>query len=103
MNSPITMVGTPVSTSVRKLATAANRPPYSTTATAAAMPVGTEIRVAIPTMIRLPMMPFTNPPPGCEGSPGGVWVKNVGRSEEHTSELQSHVNLVCRLLLEKKK
>src|SRR5690242_20991305 len=24
------------------------------------------------------------------------------RSEEHTSELQSHVNLVCRLLLEKK-
>src|SRR5690242_21939345 len=25
------------------------------------------------------------------------------RSEEHTSELQSHVNLVCRLLLEKKK
>src|SRR5438477_8737299 len=27
----------------------------------------------------------------------------VERSEEHTSELQSHVNLVCRLLLEKKK
>src|SRR5690242_10159009 len=26
-----------------------------------------------------------------------------GRSEEHPSELQSHVNLVCRLLLEKKK
>src|SRR5207237_4906600 len=30
--------------------------------------------------------------------------KTVGsRSEEHTSELQSHLNLVCRLLLEKKK
>src|SRR5438477_6191313 len=27
----------------------------------------------------------------------------VGRSEEHTSELQSHVNLVCRLLLKKTK
>src|SRR5260370_32394847 len=27
----------------------------------------------------------------------------VERSEEHTSELQSHLNLVCRLLLEKKK
>src|SRR5690242_21078729 len=27
----------------------------------------------------------------------------AARSEEHTSELQSHVNLVCRLLLEKKK
>src|SRR5260370_31495547 len=29
-------------------------------------------------------------------------IKQV-RSEEHTSELQSHLNLVCRLLLEKKK
>src|SRR5438034_5033897 len=28
--------------------------------------------------------------------------KVVGRSEEHTSELQSHSDLVCRLLLEKK-
>src|SRR5260370_42366149 len=30
-------------------------------------------------------------------------VKTLERSEEHTSELQSHLNLVCRLLLEKKK
>src|SRR5438034_3474381 len=30
-----------------------------------------------------------------------VWLR--GRSEEHTSELQSHSDLVCRLLLEKKK
>src|SRR5438477_5253220 len=30
-------------------------------------------------------------------------VRPYMRSEEHTSELQSHVNLVCRLLLEKKK
>src|SRR5438105_10266865 len=30
-------------------------------------------------------------------------VEGVGRSEEHTSELQSRVELVCRLLLEKKK
>src|SRR4051812_26825533 len=29
--------------------------------------------------------------------------RSSSRSEEHTSELQSHVNLVCRLLLEKKK
>src|SRR5690242_21953637 len=34
---------------------------------------------------------------------GRVVVLNFWRSEEHTSELQSHVNLVCRLLLEKKK
>src|SRR5260370_7662374 len=29
--------------------------------------------------------------------------RQTHRSEEHTSELQSHLNLVCRLLLEKKK
>src|SRR5260370_15809840 len=29
--------------------------------------------------------------------------QSLRRSEEHTSELQSHLNLVCRLLLEKKK
>src|SRR5260370_25809401 len=34
---------------------------------------------------------------GSTDEPGEV------RSEEHTSELQSHLNLVCRLLLEKKK
>src|SRR3954467_11641010 len=33
----------------------------------------------------------------------GVPVVTFRRSEEHTSELQSHDNLVCRLLLEKKK
>src|SRR5437773_3456985 len=32
-----------------------------------------------------------------------VFYDFVGRSEEHTSELQSHHDLVCRLLLEKKK
>src|SRR5260370_20408153 len=32
-----------------------------------------------------------------------VVLVNRERSEEHTSELQSHLNLVCRLLLEKKK
>src|SRR5688572_32205573 len=37
-------------------------------------------------------------PPGDDGS-----VVAWGRSEEHTSELQSQSNLVCRLLLEKKK
>src|SRR5260370_10504871 len=35
--------------------------------------------------------------------PGGSERKRKDRSEEHTSELQSHLNLVCRLLLEKKK
>src|SRR5258707_9115307 len=36
---------------------------------------------------------------------GSIWIQmsTVGRSEEHTSELQSRQYLVCRLLLEKKK
>src|SRR5947207_7614745 len=32
----------------------------------------------------------------------GFWTRTFTRSEEHTSELQSHSDLVCRLLLEKK-
>src|SRR2546426_4996345 len=43
--------------------------------------------------------------PGDEnlGPKSGRSSSQIGRSEEHTSELQSPCNLVCRLLLEKKK
>src|SRR5689334_23285135 len=47
--------------------------------------------------------PITVDPP--YGIPGTSWaygINPVGRSEEHTSELQSQFHLVCRLLLEKK-
>src|SRR2546429_6398774 len=44
---------------------------------------------------------------GCNGRRTGVYClqrsEQSGRSEEHTSELQSRLHLVCRLLLEKKK
>src|SRR5260370_24812234 len=42
---------------------------------------------------------------GDNGAGKSTLVKAIAhqRSEEHTSELQSHLNLVCRLLLEKKK
>src|SRR5256885_10373159 len=40
---------------------------------------------------------YAVPSSSCTGIPSGI------RSEEHTSELQSPCNLVCRLLLEKKK
>src|SRR5882762_8679975 len=43
------------------------------------------------------MLGEERPPLHGHAAPRGV------RSEEHTSELQSHLNLVCRLLLEKKK
>src|SRR5258706_11620313 len=47
-------------------------------------------------------------PPACRSSIQGIvacraWRNDMLRSEEHTSELQSLTNLVCRLLLEKKK
>src|SRR5260221_7137968 len=49
-------------------------------------------------------------PCGNRGRGRGAWIDCNGwsalsgeRSEEHTSELQSHSDLVCRLLLEKKK
>src|SRR5688500_19590249 len=38
-----------------------------------------------------------------DGKPEIITVAGEGRSEEHTSELQSPCNLVCRLLLEKNK
>src|SRR2546427_8811183 len=47
------------------------------------------------------------PKPGTEVAPDAEGLRprrpGDGRSEEHTSELQSQSNLVCRLLLEKKK
>src|SRR5437588_3465681 len=42
-------------------------------------------------------VPFSSP------LPSSPLMLNATRSEEHTSELQSHSDLVCRLLLEKKK
>src|SRR5690348_18037431 len=42
-------------------------------------------------------------PPAAPGTPDADPDADGARSEEHTSELQSPVHLVCRLLLEKKK
>src|SRR5687768_18369310 len=50
--------------------------------------------------------PFSSPPGRCGSrrrAPGECSSRRRGRSEEHTSELQSRLHLVCRLLLEKKK
>src|SRR6266540_7313019 len=41
--------------------------------------------------------------PAVQRASAAVWLAATRRSEEHTSELQSHHDLVCRLLLEKKK
>src|SRR5947207_10610821 len=44
----------------------------------------------------------TRSPVSWPASPNATGQDGTGRSEEHTSELQSHSDLVCRLLLEKK-
>src|SRR6267142_4232668 len=52
---------------------------------------------------RAQRMEFAGAIGGNRGYPEAAEPVGTLRSEEHTSELQSHVNLVCRLLLEKKK
>src|SRR2546430_13749568 len=92
------------------------RPPRSTL-----FPYTTLFRSAIPNMLRFPACRLPKPknareaasqclPPAFVGkernSAKGSGVARLnptgGRSEEHTSELQSQSNLVCRLLLRKK-
>src|SRR5258708_19476812 len=65
----------------------------------------------------LPSTSTMTPPPAAVTNTGSTWLRpratlrwrrsnssrDCGRSEEHTSELQSPDHLVCRLLLEKKK
>src|SRR5436309_13685694 len=58
------------------------------------------------TLFRSRRAPAGAPCPGARTeahSPWGLPPHAAPRSEEHTSELQSRENLVCRLLLEKKK
>src|SRR5438034_11182122 len=54
---------------------------------------------ALPICLTMPVDAPASPPVDTLGT----GPKAVPRSEEHTSELQSHSDLVCRLLLEKKK
>src|SRR5438132_7837390 len=68
------------------------RPPRSTL-----FPYTTLFRSSVPGMIS------TNAPNAVVVFTVPSYVAPISRSEEHTSELQSHSDLVCRLLLEKKK
>src|SRR5699024_11513843 len=49
----------------------------------------------------IPPKSFASSPPACRTA-GVSLAVTIPRSEEHTSELQSRFDLVCRLLLEKK-
>src|SRR2546422_5324024 len=61
--------------------------------------MGSRTRASSPVRAFLSLRPQTPSAPG--GFPRAT--SNTWRSEEHTSELQSRLHLVCRLLLEKKK
>src|SRR5256885_5128453 len=58
---------------------------------------------ALPIYGTLPLAPGHGKPPVHHLHAAVCLRRVLGRSEEHTSELQSPCNLVCRLLLEKKK
>src|SRR5260370_27329191 len=80
------------------------RPPRSTL-----FPYTTLFRSPLQLRSSLPSCPHFLPmrlrawPSQAKWKASSPWSLRGGRSEEHTSELQSHLNLVCRLLLEKKK
>src|SRR5688500_19690686 len=77
----------------------ARRPPRSTL-----FPYTTLFRSTtyVADTLTLNALPVGRPDGGVSPLVAGVYVSS-SRSEEHTSELQSPCNLVCRLLLEKKK
>src|SRR2546429_4743337 len=76
------------------------RPPRSTL-----FPYTTLFRSSVVVPPNAPGLSFSLPAALAVDPNGNVFVTGTttGRSEEHTSELQSRLHLVCRLLLEKKK
>src|SRR2546427_5709790 len=69
------------------------------------LPIAQYPEIAPPTVVVRAVYPGANPKVLAEtvATPIEQEVNGVERSEEHTPELQSQSNLVCRLLLEKKK
>src|SRR5260370_1439933 len=68
-----------------------------------ALPIYSSTRDTVQELIRARGLVDVVIPRGGPALISHVMENAVVRSEEHTSELQSHLNLVCRLLLEKKK
>src|SRR2546426_8736668 len=76
--------------------------PYTTLFRSLFLSVPTIESERLPLAGAVPRVEFIDvSPPGGETSMNST--RGTARSEEHTSELQSPCNLVCRLLLEKKK
>src|SRR5438034_8724514 len=67
------------------------------------LPARSPLRNLMPTISAQPAEVADPPPKTLSPLQQCAHVRDRVRSEEHTSELQSHSDLVCRLLLEKKK
>src|SRR5699024_12480720 len=67
-----------------------------------ALPISTSLPISLKPATRCPPGSPESLVPACT-TPPGTSDSGDPRSEEHTSELQSRFDLVCRLLLEKKK
>src|SRR5437773_6407804 len=89
------------------LSTAPPTPQIYTLSLHDALPISPSLRASRRRPVSCgPIWPVAMPSrsPGCSRRTStGIATGQIGRSEEHTSELQSHHDLVCRLLLEKKK
>src|SRR2546425_5249005 len=80
--------------------------PYTTLFRSRGLPHGVFARRSRQWLYLRAYRPCAVPASACAGALRRVWDRGwrgSGRSEEHTSELQSLAYLVCRLLLEKKK
>src|SRR2546430_12606075 len=99
-----------MSARTRPPSTRSPRPPGSTTAATTTSPIHSPAATCAPSPAATSRTatPPTNPSTTRTSDmqyipPANLRGHDVARSEEHTSELQSQSNLVCRLLLEKKK
>src|SRR5438034_6398399 len=80
--------------------------PYTTLFRSRATHVPVSLAASFTALIAANLSGLLRPTPANVGVTQAALVVGLlpfGRSEEHTSELQSHSDLVCRLLLEKKK
>src|SRR2546427_6099279 len=76
---------------------------FNDTATTEIYTLSLHDALPISRIVRRSRGPTTTPPRRSTMSSESIAAAASSRSEEHTSELQSQSNLVCRLLLEKKK
>src|SRR5258708_24432059 len=92
----------PLRTKIKELVSV-NQPTHPRIAVLGPGAIGTTVAAALHEVGRTPLLCGRTPRDSLTLHGSGLRIVVPGRSEEHTSELQSPDHLVCRLLLEKKK